>query len=106
MIPCANGYWRKHYAGKRRTTRSASRLTLDGKARTIVGALPQSQSAFPRCAQTAAHATPAAVQRAFLDRKQIDDGGFFFGTVVRAACKPGVEAPPRRAPAMDGTSGR
>jgi predicted permease len=85
VVILANGFWQSHFGGQRDAI--GKTLTLDGKAHTIVGVLPASVSAFP-LAQTELF-TARPFEAPFLNRKQIDDGGFFFNVLGRL--KPGVE---------------
>jgi predicted permease len=85
VVILANAFWQSHFAGQRDAV--GKTLTLDGKAHEIVGVLPASVSSFP-LAQTELY-TARPFEAPFLNRKQIDDGGFFFNVVGRL--KPGVE---------------
>jgi len=85
VVMLSNGFWRTHFGGQ--PDAIGKTIVLDGKAHTIVGVLPASVDTFP-LAQTALF-TARPFEAPFLNRKQIDDGGFFFNVVGRL--KPGVE---------------
>jgi putative ABC transport system permease protein len=85
VVILSNAFWQSHFGGQRDAI--GKTLTLDGKAHTIVGVLPASVTAFP-LAQTELF-TARPFEAPFLNRKQIDDGGFFFNVFGRL--KPGVE---------------
>ncbi len=85
VVILSNGFWQSHYGGQRDAI--GKTITLDGKAHEIVGVLPASVATFP-LAQTELF-TARPFEAPFLNRKQIDDGGFFFNVFGRL--KPGVE---------------
>jgi len=91
VVILANGFWRSHFGGQ--PDAIGKTLTLDGKSHTIVGVMPASVASFP-LAQTELF-TPRPFEAPFLNRKQIDDGGFFFNVLGRL--KPGVDLPQVRA---------
>ena len=85
VVILSNGFWRSHFGGQ--PDAIGKTLTLDGKPHTIVGVMPASVSSFP-LGQTQLF-TARPFEAPFLNRKQIDDGGFFFNVLGRL--KPGVE---------------
>ena len=85
VVILSNAFWQSHFGG--RPDAVGKTITLDGKAHEIVGVLPASVASFP-LAQTELF-TARPFEAPFLNRKQIDDGGFFFNVIGRL--KPGVE---------------
>ncbi|HXT52095.1 MAG TPA: ABC transporter permease [Thermoanaerobaculia bacterium] len=85
VVILSNGFWQKHFGGERDAV--GKPITLNGVAHTIVGVLPAAVATFP-LAQTELF-TARPFEAPFLNRKQIDDGGFFFNVLGRL--KPGVE---------------
>ena len=85
VVILSHGFWNTHFGGQRDAIGKA--LTLNGTPHTIVGVLPASVAAFP-LAQTQVF-TARPFEAPFLNRTQIDDGGFFFNVIGRL--KPGVE---------------
>ena len=85
VVTLSNGFWRSHFGGQ--PDAIGKTLTLDGKPHTIVGVMPASVSSFP-LGQTQLF-TARPFEAPFLNRKQIDDGGFFFNVLARL--RPGVE---------------
>jgi putative ABC transport system permease protein len=85
VVILSNGFWRSHFGGQ--PDAIGKTLTLDGKPHTIVGVMPASVSSFP-LGQTQLF-TARPFEAPFLNRKQIDDGGFFFNVLARL--RPGVE---------------
>jgi len=85
VVILSNAFWQSHFGG--RPDAVGKTITLDGKAHEIVGVLPASVAGFP-LAQTELF-TARPFEAPFLNRKQIDDGGFFFNVIGRL--KPGVE---------------
>jgi putative ABC transport system permease protein len=85
VVILAHGFWQSHFGGQPDAV--GKTLTLDGRAHEIVGVLPASVATFP-LAQTELF-TARPFEAPFLNRKQIDDGGFFFNVLGRL--KPGVE---------------
>jgi putative ABC transport system permease protein len=91
VVILSNGFWQSHFGGQRDAI--GKTLTLDGKAHTIVGVLPASVATFPLAGTELFTARP--FEAPFLNRKQIDDGGFFFNVFGRL--RPGVELAQARA---------
>jgi putative ABC transport system permease protein len=85
VVILANGFWRSHLGGQPDAV--GKTLTLDGRPHTIVGVMPASVSTFP-LGQTQLF-TARPFEAPFLNRTQIDDGGFFFNVIARL--RPGVE---------------
>ena len=85
VVILSNGFWQSHYGGQRDAV--GKTITLDGKAHEIVGVLPASVATFPLAGTELFTARP--FEAPFLNRKQIDDGGFFFNVIGRL--KPGAE---------------
>ncbi len=84
VVILSHGFWRSHFGGQRDAI--GKTLTLDGKTYAIVGVLPASVSSFPLGRTQLFTARP--LEAPFLNRKQIDDGGFFFNVIARL--RPGV----------------
>ncbi len=85
VVVLSHGFWKTHFGGQRDAVGKA--ITLDGRPHTIVGVLPAQASSFPLHQTVLFTARP--LEAPFLQRKQIDDGGFFFNILGRL--KPGVE---------------
>jgi predicted permease len=94
VVILSHGFWRSHFGGQ--PDAIGKTLTLDGMPHTIVGVMPASVSSFP-LAQTEVF-TARPFEAPFLNRTQIDDGGYFFNVLGRL--EPGVEIDQVRA-AMD-----
>jgi predicted permease len=84
VVLLSQGFWRSHFGGEPDAVGKS--LTLDGRAYTIVGVLPAALSGFPLAQIQLFTARP--FEAPFLNRKQIDDGGYFFNVVARL--EPGV----------------
>ncbi len=85
VVLLSHGFWKSRFAGQRDAI--GRTITLDGKAYTVVGVLPASVSTFPL--RPFQFFTARPFEAPFLNRKQIDDGGFFFNVLARL--RPGVE---------------
>jgi len=84
VVLLSHGFWRSHFGGQRDAVGKS--LTLDGRPYTIVGVLPAALSSFPLAQIQLFTARP--FEAPFLNRKQIDDGGYFFNVLARL--EPGV----------------
>jgi predicted permease len=84
VVLLSHGFWKSHFGGQRDAVGKS--LTLDGRPYTIVGVLPAALSSFPLAQIQLFTARP--FEAPFLNRKQIDDGGYFFGVLARL--EPGV----------------
>jgi predicted permease len=91
VVVLSHGFWQRQFGG--RADAVGGSLTLDGRAHTIVGVLPASAAAFPL--QQTELFTARPFEAPFLNRKQIDDGGYFFNVLARLA--PGAELEQARA---------
>ncbi len=85
VVILSNGFWRSRFGGQ--PDAIGKSVTLDGKPHTIVGVMPAKISSFPLVQTQLFTARP--YEAPFLNRKQIDDGGFFFNVFARL--RPGVE---------------
>ncbi|HEV8241988.1 MAG TPA: ABC transporter permease [Thermoanaerobaculia bacterium] len=91
VVMLSNGFWQSHFGGRPDVV--GKTITLDGKAHEIVGVLPATVGTFPLAGTQLFTARP--FEAPFLNRKQIDDGGFFFNVIGRL--RPGVELAQARA---------
>ena len=85
VVILSNAFWRSRFGGQPDAV--GKTVTLDGRPHTIVGVLPASVASFP-LAQTQLF-TARPFEAPFLNRTQIDDGGYFFNVIGRL--RPGVE---------------
>jgi putative ABC transport system permease protein len=84
VVLISYGYWQKHFAGRQDIV--GQPLTLDGKPYSVIGVLPKSVTDFPLNGISLFTTRP--FESAFIEQKQIDDGGLFYNVLARL--KPGV----------------
>ena len=91
----SDGLWQRRVGG--RMDAIGQSIDLDGRPHTIIGVLPRTATQFPL--NQMGLWTPRPQEVAFLVRRQIDGGGFFFNAVARL--KPGTSLAQAKAQVSD-----
>ena len=91
----SDGLWQRRFGG--RMDAIGQSIDLDGRPHTIIGVLPRTATQFPL--NQMGLWTPRPQEVAFLVRRQIDGGGFFFNAVARL--KPGTSLAQAKAQVSD-----